>query len=108
MAAEVMDAEWKVAKKMSEYPIHQLYADRRKPAELIHSFATLGTLSLPELHAWQRRMAREQAESFRQYCIENPKYVKETGIDIAGICGDWPIRTLRADAPTETVTTTVL
>lgn len=105
MAAEVMDDAWETAKPTDQYEIHRLYADRRKPLELIHSFATLGTLSLSELHDWQRRMAREQAASFRQYCIENPKYVEEKGTDVGGIDGSWPIRPMTNPAKTETVAT---
>lgn len=72
----------------------RLYSDRRRPTEVAKSFDALSHLTLSELHAWQERAALAQAESFRQYCIDNPEYTEEKEIDIAGIDGRWPLRPL--------------
>lgn len=83
--------------------IFRMYANRKYPTEVIRAFANTARLTLPELHEWQRRMAREQAQSFRQYCIENPRYVEEKGIDVGGIDGSWPVRPLTDASKSETV-----
>jgi DNA polymerase-3 subunit epsilon len=106
-----MAAEWKAerGKPFAEVDptvgreISSLYRTRKVPAEVLETLARVGTLSLPELHEWQRRMAPEQAASFRQYCIDNPAYVKEKGIDIGGIDGSWPLRSLTDVGKSETV-----
>lgn len=75
----------------------EMYADRKRrsaPAELADKFRVCAGLRLPELHDWQMREALAQAEGFREYCIANPKYVEEKGIDIDGIDGRWPVRPL--------------
>lgn len=83
--------------------LRQLYRDRKRPAEIIRAFAALASLSLPELHEWQRRMAREQAESFREYCTANPGYAREKGIDVTGISGAWPLIPVADPSKPETV-----
>lgn len=82
-----------------------LYADRRRTRAVAQVFARTGQLSLPELHAWQKRCAAEQADSFREHCIANPAYAEEKGIDIDGIDGSWPLRPLTDISKVEDIST---
>lgn len=77
------------------------YGDRRKPMEIGATLASVGRLSLTELHAAQAGWAAEQARGLRQYFIENPGPDR----DPAGVSEEWPIRTLNAveDVSTELI-----
>lgn len=68
------------------------YADRRRPSELAIAFGGLAGMSLLDLHRLQTKWAAEQATSFRQYVIDNPKYAAEKDINPDDITGDWPFR----------------
>jgi DNA polymerase III subunit epsilon len=81
-----------------------LYADRRRPREVATAFDALSHFTLPELHAWQKRCAAQQADSFREHCIANPAYAEEKGIDIAGINGSWPLRPISDGTVTDITT----
>lgn len=88
-----------------------MYGDRTYPGaarEIADKFARAAGLSLAELHDWQRRVALDQADGFREYCIANPKYVAEKQIDIDGIDGRWPLRPLTDRTKTTDITTTLV
>jgi DNA polymerase III subunit epsilon len=80
---------WAIAKRcaMPGDQVRALYADRRQPHELSNAFWTIGTLTLPQLHAYQQRMAKEQGEHLQDYFAEHP----ERGVDPADVSTDWPL-----------------
>jgi DNA polymerase III subunit epsilon len=80
---------WAIAKRcaMPSDQVRALYADRRHPHELSNAFWTLGTLTLPQLHAYQQRMAKEQGEHLQDYFAEHP----ERGVNPADVSTDWPL-----------------
>ncbi len=83
--------------------VADLYMDRRFPMKIAEGFYDLGAMSLPELHTTQVRWAREQAAGLREHFLEQGKVE-----DAAGVSGEWPLRTLREDETTETISTDVL
>src|SRR4051812_6692086 len=96
-SADVLGAlriAWRMA-CMCTWPASRLaehYADRKRPSELAIAFGGLADMSLLGLHALQTKWAAEQADSFRQYVIDNPKYAAEKDINPDDITGDWPFR----------------
>lgn len=82
--------------------VMEIYRDRKYPNRVAQSFADLGRLTLPELHAAQARLAREQAEGLREHFVKNPGKGDPGTVD-----GSWPLRTLTA-ATVETVSTTLV
>jgi DNA polymerase-3 subunit epsilon len=82
--------------------VMEIYRDRKRPNEVAKSFAQVGRLTLPELHAAQVRWAREQAEGLREHFVKNPDKGDPDTVD-----GSWPLRTLTA-AAVETVSTTLV
>lgn len=83
--------------------LRTLYADRRQPADLARAFASVGAMSLPELHRAQVRWAAEQAEGLRDYFLKSGKTAEAASVD-----GRWPLRPLDENEEIETVSTTVL
>jgi DNA polymerase-3 subunit epsilon len=86
------------------HPFMQHYAGRRDPLDIVRAFADAGVLTLPELHAQQVYWAREQADGLREYFVK----LNDPEKDPAGVSGEWPLRRLREDETTETISTTVL
>lgn len=104
-AADYFDRYHESDKPLSfqTHPFMRHYAGRRNPLDIVRSFATLSTLSLPDLHAHQVRWAAEQAEGLREY------FMKSGTGDPAGVSGDWPIRKLSDGASeVEIVSTSLL
>lgn len=79
---------WAIAKRCSEpsATLFERYRDRKKPEQIVRSFYTLGTLTLPQLHAYQRREYVTQAEGLREYFIKSG-----TG-DPDSVSTAWPIQ----------------
>lgn len=80
---------WVMAKRcaMDGDQLRAVYADRKRPQTLVNDFQSLGTLTLPQLHAWQQRVAKEQMEHLQDYFAEHP----ERGVDPADVSTDWPL-----------------
>jgi DNA polymerase III subunit epsilon len=80
---------WVMAKRcaMDGDQLRAIYADRKRPQTLVNDFQSLGTLTLPQLHAWQQRVAKEQMEHLQDYFAEHP----ERGVDPADVSTDWPL-----------------
>ncbi|WP_213451555.1 exonuclease domain-containing protein [Rhizomonospora bruguierae] len=69
----------------------RLYADRRKPQEIVRAFAALRRLTLAELHDRQKVWRREQQESLADY-------LRGQGKDASDVDGSWPMRPWREPA----------
>jgi DNA polymerase III epsilon subunit-like protein len=80
---------WVFAKRCAMDPagLRAIYADRKYPGNLARDFTNLGTLTLPQLHAWQQRQAKEQGEHLQDYFAEHP----ERDVDPADVSTDWPL-----------------
>jgi DNA polymerase-3 subunit epsilon len=102
-AADYMDRYQESDRPLSfqSHPFMRHYAGRRNPLDLVHSFATLSTLTLADLHEHQVRWAAEQADGLREYFIKSG-----TG-DPDSVSADWPVRRLAEEEMFETVDTTV-
>lgn len=87
-AADYMDQHQETPQVFQMHPFMRHYAGRRNPLDIVRSFATLSTLSLPDLHEHQVRWAQKQAEGLREY------FMKSGTGDPAGVSGAWPLRTL--------------
>jgi DNA polymerase-3 subunit epsilon len=85
------------------HPFMRHYAGRRDPLDIVRAFAEVGAMSLPELHAAQRRWAVEQAEGLRDYFIKKGDTEAAQSVD-----GRWPVRPLDEDETVETVNTTLI
>jgi DNA polymerase-3 subunit epsilon len=84
--------------------IMEIYRDRTYPNKVAQSFAEVGRLTLPELHAAQARWARDQAKGLREHFIKNPDKGDPDTVD-----GSWPLRRLTDGASAiETVSTTLV
>lgn len=70
----------------------RLYADRKDGGKSVaRVLSGLATLTLSQLHAWQRRQAAEQAESFREHVMQNQEEYAEKDITPESIQGEWPL-----------------
>jgi DNA polymerase-3 subunit epsilon len=72
---------------MSQYPpeqLAQIYADRRRPMEVVERFAQLAEMSAADLHDAQIGWRRVQCDGLRTY-------FDSKGIAHDGVRGDWPL-----------------
>lgn len=80
---------WSIATRCaaSTAALYELFADRRRPGDVVTAHTSLAHLTLEEMHRAQTTAAAEQADGLRQHFTRNP----DKG-DPAGVSGAWPFQ----------------
>lgn len=80
---------WRIAQRCvaSGTELNNLFADRRRPSDVITAHTSIAHLGVAQLHAALTKAAAEQAEGLREHFIKNDKRV-----EAAGVSGAWPFQ----------------